>query len=182
MKKVWIVIVSLLAIITITGCGMTDNTPTKRVEEFMNKYQSLDSDVLSQLDKVISNDESMDDDERKDYTSLMKKQYQNLSYKIKDEKIENDTATVTVEVEVYDYRSALNNAETYYASNKDQFTDSDGNIDDKKYMDYKIKEMEKVTDRKKHELILTLTKEDDKWVMDDITDSDRQKLHGLYQD
>lgn len=182
MKKIWIAILSLFTVFAIAGCGMTDNTPTKRVEEFMNKYQSLDSDVLSQLDKVVSNDQTMEDDQRKDYTSLMKKQYQNMSYKIKDEKIENDTATVTTEVEVYDYRSALNNAETYYASNQDEFQDDDGNIDHKKYMDYRIKEMQKVTDRKKYELVFTLTKEDDQWTMDDITDSDRQKLHGLYQD
>ncbi len=175
MKKIFLTII--LFLVTITGCTTTTNTPTKRVEDFMSKYQALDSDVLSQLDRVVSNEATMGDDQKKEYTSLMKKQYQNLSYKIKDEKIEEDTATVTVEVEVYDYRSALNNAETYYASNKDKFTD-----DKDKYMDYKITEMKKVTDRKKYELIFTLFRENDEWSMDDITDSDRQKLHGVYQD
>lgn len=175
MKKIFLTII--LFLVTITGCTTTTNTPTKRVEDFMSKYQALDSDVLSQLDRVVSNEVTMGDDQKKEYTSLMKKQYQNLSYKIKDEKIEEDTATVTVEVEVYDYRSALNNAETYYASNKDKFTD-----DKDKYMDYKITEMKKVTDRKKYELIFTLFRENDEWSMDDITDSDRQKLHGVYQD
>ena len=175
MKKIFLTII--LFLVTITGCTTTTNTPTKRVEDFMSKYQALDSDVLSQLDRVVSNEATMGDDQKKEYTSLMKKQYQNLSYKIKDEKIEEDTATVTVEVEVYDYRSALNNAETYYASNKDKFTD-----DKDKYMDYKITEMKKVTDRKKYELIFTLFRENDEWAMDDITDSDRQKLHGVYQD
>lgn len=175
MKKLFLTII--LFLVMITGCTTTTNTPTKRVEDFMSKYQALDSDVLSQLDRVVSNEATMSDDQKKEYTSLMKKQYQNLSYKIKDEKIEEDTATVTVEVEVYDYRSALNNAETYYASNKDKFTD-----DKDKYMDYKITEMKKVTDRKKYELIFTLFRENDEWAMDDITDSDRQKLHGVYQD
>lgn len=175
MKKIFLTII--LFLVTITGCTTTTNTPTKRVEDFMSKYQALDSDVLSQLDRVVSNEATMGDDQKKEYTSLMKKQYQNLSYKIKDEKIEEETATVTVEVEVYDYRSALNNAETYYASNKDKFTD-----DKDKYMDYKITEMKKVTDRKKYELIFTLFRENDEWSMDDITDSDRQKLHGVYQD
>lgn len=175
MKKIFLTII--LFLVTITGCTTTTNTPTKRVEDFMSKYQALDSDVLSQLDRVVSNEATMGDDQKKEYTSLMKKQYQNLSYKIKDEKIEEETATVTVEVEVYDYRSALNNAETYYASNKDKFTD-----DKDKYMDYKITEMKKVTDRKKYELIFTLFRENDEWAMDDITDSDRQKLHGVYQD
>lgn len=180
MKKIFLTIIMFL--IVVTGCTTTMNTPTKRVEEFMSKYQGLDSEVLNQLDHVVSNDSTMNDDQKKEYTSLMKKQYQNLSYKIKDEKIEDDLATVTVEVEVYDYRSALNNAETYYASNKDKFKDKDNQIDNSKYMDYKITEMKKITDRKKYELVFTLSHEDDEWTMDDISDSDRKKLHGIYQD
>lgn len=180
MKKRFLAVIILLVVVA--GCTTTMNTPTKRVEEFMSKYQGLDSDVLSQLDHVVSNDSTMSDDQKKEYTSLMKKQYQSLSYKIKDEKIEEETATVTVEVEVYDYRSALNNAETYYASNKDKFKDKDGQIDNSKYMDYKITEMKKVSDRKKYELVFTLFHEDDEWNMDDLSDNDRQKLHGVYQD
>ncbi len=180
MKKILVAIFLVLAVAT--GCTTSSNTPTERVEEFMSKYQSLDSEVLSQLDKVVASDTTMSDDQQKEYTSLMKKQYQNLSYKIKDEKIDGDTARVTVEVEVYDYISSLNKAETYYNNNKDKFTDDNGNIQEEKYMDYKLTEMKKVNDRKKYEIIFTLTKEDNKWTMDDITDSDRQKLHGLYQD
>lgn len=180
MKKILLTVIVVLFFIT--GCMETTSTPTRRVEDFMMKYQGLDSEVLNQLDRVVSNDSTMNDDQKKDYTTLMKKQYQNLSYKIKDEKIENDTAIVTVEVEVYDYRSALNNAETYYASNKDEFKDENNNIDNSKYMDYKITEMKKVTDKKKYEIVFTLFRENDDWKMEDITDSDRQKLHGVYQD
>jgi len=180
MKKLFLAIVMFL--IVVTGCNTTTSTPTRRVEDFMMKYQGLDSEVLNQLDRVVANDSTMNDEQKKDYTTLMKKQYQNLSYKIKDEKIENDTAVVTVDIDVYDYRSALNNAETYYASNKDKFKDDKGDIDNGKYTDYKIKEMQKVTDKKKYELVFTLFKENDEWLLEDITDSDRQKLHGVYQD
>ena len=47
-------------------------------EEKLGKYQSMDSEVLTQLDNVISNDTTMDDTQKKDYKSLMEKQYQNL--------------------------------------------------------------------------------------------------------
>lgn len=180
MKKIFLTI--MIGLLVLTGCTTSDATPTKRVEEFMEKYQSLDSEVLSQLDSVVANDLTLSDDQKKDYTDLMKKQYQNLSYKITDEKVEDITATVSVEVEVYDFRSALDNADTYRTNHEDEFTDKDGKADDDKYMDYRITEMKKVTDRKKYDLTFTLTKEDDKWVLDDITDTDRQKLHGLYED
>ena len=38
----------------------------------------------------------------------MKKQYQNLTYTIKDEEIDGDTAIVKVEIEVYDFNKAMN--------------------------------------------------------------------------
>ena len=82
--------------------------------------------------------------------------------------------------EVYDYNKAINDAETYYKNNPNEFKNSDGGIDEEKYMDYKIKKMEAVKDKIKYTLNLTLTKKDKKWVLNDISESDRQKLHGLY--
>jgi len=74
MKKM-IVAVALLFLFT-TGCGDMSNTPTMKVEDFLGKYQSMDSDVLSQLEDVIKEDTDMDEDQRKEYKSLMEKQYQ----------------------------------------------------------------------------------------------------------
>lgn len=179
MKKI---ILCLSIIILLVGCTTTENSPTKKVEDFMSKYQNLDSEVMSQLDKVVSNDNTMKDDQKKDYAALMKKQYQNLSYKIKDENIEDDNANVTVEIEVYDYKSSLSKSEQYYNNNKEEFMDKDNDLDESKYMDYKIEELQKVSDRKKYDIIFTLTKEDNEWVMDNINDSDREKLHGLYKE
>ena len=103
-----------------------------------------------------------------------------LKYKIKDENTDGDKATVDVEVEVYDYRSALDKAETYRDENKDEFLDDDKKEDSSKYMDYKIAELKKVSDKRKYTITFNLHKEDDEWVLDDISDSDREKLHGLY--
>ena len=110
MKKLVLVIAILFLF---TGCNDMMNTPTKKVEDFLGKYQSMDSDVLTQLDDIIESDRDLKDAQKKDYKSLMEKQYQNLSYKIKDENTDGDKATVDVEVEVYDYRSDIDKAETY---------------------------------------------------------------------
>ncbi len=179
MKKI---ILCITIILLLVGCTTSENTPTKKVEDFMSKYQNLDSEVMSQLDKVISNDNTMKEDQKKDYVALMKKQYQNLSYKIKDESIEDDNANVTVEIEVYDYNSSLSKSEQYYKNNKEEFMDKDNSLDENKYMNYKIEELQKVSDRKKYDIIFTLTKEDNEWVMDNINDSDREKLHGLFKE
>ncbi len=179
MKKVIFVIV--LVSLFLVGCSTDTNTPTSKVEDFMSKYQRMDSEVLSQLDSVVSNNDSLTDDQRKDYRSLIERQYQNMTYKIKDENTDKNNATVTVEVEVFDYRSSLNKSEEYYKANKEEFQKEDGKDDIKKYWDYKISEMKKVEDKVKSEIIFTLHKEDEKWVLDDISDTDREKLHGLYE-
>ncbi|MCI8547758.1 MAG: hypothetical protein HFJ38_02585 [Bacilli bacterium] len=171
MKKFILCILVLLFLLS--GCTTTEYTPTKKVEEFMAKYQNLDSEVLSQLDKIVASDKSLTDNQKKDYMALMKRQYQNLSYKITDEKIEDDSANVIVEIEVYDYISSVNKSEDYYNNHKEEFEEKE------KYMDYKITEMQKVSDRKQYEIVFTLRKEDDGWVMDNISDTDREKLHGL---
>ena len=85
MKKLLLSLFALLFVVT--GCSFSDmmNTPTKRVEEFLGKYQTMDSEVLRQLDDTINKDTTMSEDTKKDYKDVMKKQYQNLMYKIKDE-------------------------------------------------------------------------------------------------
>ena len=91
MKKLFAICLGLLMLV---GCANTTNTPSKKVEDFLGKYQKLDNDVLTQLDLTVDSDADMSDEQKKDYKALMEKQYQNLSYKITDEKIDDDTATV----------------------------------------------------------------------------------------
>ena len=221
MKK--LLITFCLILILVTGCGTKMGTPTAKVEEFLGKYQSMDSEVLTQLDSVISTDSAMSDNQKKEYRSLMEKQYQNLSYKIKSEEIDGDSASVDVEIEVYDYATSITKSKNYYNEHRDEFmgydtdnsqnneetkeddkeTDESGEIiggvvedatdsigdavedmleKSEKFIDYKIKQLKDVTDKAKYDITFYLSKdENDEWVLDDISDSDRQKLHGLYE-
>ena len=179
MKKIVLTVVFLLLLVC--GCESMMNTPTKRVEEFLNKYQRQDSEVLTQLDEVITDgDFDFTDNQMNSYKELMKNQYKNLTYTIKEEMIDGDNATVTVEIEVFDYNKAMNEAENYYISNPDEFKTEAGELDNSKYMDYRIERLKKVKDKVKYTLNLTLTKADDKWILNDISQADRQKIHGLY--
>lgn len=206
MKKLFSVL--LLSLFLVTGCG-NSMTPTGAVKDFLGKYQSMDSDVLAQLDKVVNDDTTMSDEQKKEYKSLMEKQYQYLSYKVTDEEIVGDTATVDVEIEVFDYASSIRKSDEYYENNKDMFDEAyeddneskedmvdnnashEGNVDTddgnivtqtKKYIDYKIEQMKTVTDKIKYTITFNLSKEDDEWVVDDISDIDRQKIHGLFDE
>lgn len=178
MKKVLSIFIVFLLVV---GCGNMMNTPTKKVEEFLSKYQTMDEKVLAQLDEVINSAGTMTKEQKEKYRDLMKNQYKNLSYKIKEETTDGDTSTVEVEIEVYDYATSISESETYLATNKDEFINKDTKlVDDEKFMDYKLKQLDDVKDKVKYTINFTLNKVDGTWKLDDITEIDRQKLHGLY--
>lgn len=210
MKKVLVAII--LGLFLFVGCDNTKNTPTSKVEQYLGKYQKLDNDVLKDLDGVLEKDENMSDDQKKEYRSLLEKQYQNLSYKIKNEEVKGNSATVDVEIEVLDYQTSITKSKEYYAEHQDEFQKANSNeekdnkespnnedndtigekaeevkddIADKidsiaSFIDYKIKELKNVDSTIKYDLTFNLTKEEGVWVIDELSDSDRQKLHGLY--
>lgn len=179
MKKYSLIVFTFLLLIC--GCESMMNTPTKRVEEFLNKYQRQDNEILTQLDQVIqTGNYNFNEEQTLTYKEIMKKQYQDLSYTIKEETIDGDNATVVVEIEVYDYNDALTNAENYYIQNPNEFKNELGELDESKYSDYKLKQIKEAKDKVKYTLNLTLSKSDKKWILNDITETDRQKIHGLY--
>lgn len=172
-----------LGLFLVVGCTQMMNTPTKQVEEFLSKYQTMDKKVMNQLDEVISSAGTMTKEQKEKYRELMKNQYKNLAYKIKEDKEDGNEATVEVEVEVYDYATAIKNSESYLLTHKEEFLRSDveeETVDEEKFMDYKLEQMDKVKDKIKYTLHFVLEKKDKEWKLEDITDIDRQKLHGLY--
>ncbi len=178
MKKV---LMSLFIVLfLLTGCDKLMNTPTKKVELLLGKYQKLDSDVLKQLDDSILSDTILTKEEKERYQELLKKQYKNLTYTVKNEAIDGKTAMVEVEIEVYDYNKAITSSEEYLLNNQSDFQDETGNINSVKYNDYKLNEIEKMKDRVTYTINFTLSKIDEEWMVDDMTDTERQKIHGLY--
>lgn len=171
----------LIAIFLITGCNDMMNTPTKRVEEYLGKYQILDSSVLTELDTVVDNS-NYSDTYKEEYKELMIKQYQNLSYKIKNEQTNGENATVIVELEVFDYNNALNEANDYIDEHEDEFVGDDKESSEEKKEHYRINAMKEVTDKASYTINFNLVKDNKKWVLEKIDDSDLEKIHGLYED
>ena len=153
MKK----IIILVGLIFLLGCENTLNTPTSKVESFLNKYQILDKNVLKDLDNYLSKDKTLTNKQKEKYKELLKRQYQNLSYKIKNEEIENNVSIVETEIEVLDYSRIK-----------------------EKNINKKLDKMKNTEKKKKYELTFYLNKEKGIWKIDSLSEDDYKKINGLY--
>ena len=178
MKK----ILTILSIIILTGCNTLDisNTPTKKVEEFLNKYQILDEEVLNDLDNVIETKTKLDEENKKEYRELIKKQYKDMQYTIKEERIDGDEATVTTQIIVKDFTKIINNAEIYKQKNIQEFYGND-NYNDNLYKKYLIEKLKDAKERVTYTLEFKLHKENTKWKLNPITEEIEDKILGIYK-
>ena len=177
MKKILLI---LLMIILVTGCNSLMNSPTKKVEYLLNKYQKGDEEVIKQLSDTLLTDAILNMDQKEKYKNIMIRQYHDLMYTIKDEAIDGKTAVVEVEVEVYDYSKAISGIEDNLLNNADSFKDERGEVSTTIYNDKKLEALENANDRVKYTINFTLSKMEDEWIVDDLTETERMKIHGLY--
>lgn len=177
MKK----ILTILSIIILTGCGALDisNTPTKKVEEFLNKYQILDEEILNELDNVIDEKINLNEENKKEYREIIKKQYKDMQYTIKEETIDGNEATVTAEIIVKDFTKIINDAEVYKRQNIKEFYENEI-YNDNLYKKYLIEKLKDAKDRITYTLEFTLHKDNKKWILDKITEEVEDKILGIY--
>lgn len=173
---------ALALVVLLTGCELgkqLDNTPTKKVENFLNKYQTLDDDVLDSLDSVIAEETLFNNDQRDKYRDIVKSNYQKMSYKIKDEEVDGNTARVTVEIEVIDYSKIMSDAEDYREKHKDEFL-VNNEYNESKFIDYRLDKLKEAKEKVKYTMDLSLTKVKDEWIIDDLSKENEAKLNGVY--
>ena len=180
MKKV-LSILGLALIITGCSLGNMDNTPTKKVEEYLNNYQTLNSNVLSELDSMVNQEELFDEDQKTTYKDIMKKHYQDLTYTIKEETVNGDKATVEAEIEVNDYTKALKEAEEYRTTNESEFYDEEGVFNETLFNTYKLDLLKDNDDRVKYTIYFSLTKSGDEWTLEELTETEQEKILGIYE-
>ena len=162
------IIVLGIVLFLLVGCSMA-NTPSSNVEALLMKYQKVDMDINNGIDTVLD-EQNFTDAHRERYRKIIKKQYKNLSYEIKDEKIDGDRATVIVEIEVTDYKGAISDL-TFDSSiyTKESFDEE------------KLNRLENASGKVKYTLELSLTKDsDDVWKLDALTEEQIKKIQGMY--
>ena len=163
MKKIFLIIVTLSLLV---GCSL-GNTPTSRTEELLSNYQMNKNNITVSYTNLTT-DTNISNDIMKKYEDAIRKQYRDMSYEIKDEEIDGDTAVVTIEIEVMDFGKAINKYNM-------------GEYETVRYHELITKELENTKEMITYTLDITLTKDEkDKWVVDDLSQENRDKLLGIY--
>ena len=178
MKKKLLTIGSILILcLGLFGCGIK-NTPKKKVETLLMSYQSNNDSIVSELEDYVRTLTSSDN-YFEEYKKVYLKQYQDLKYEIKDERIDGDNAVVTAQIEVYDYYKTENDVNNYIATNPNEFNNN-GVYDALKGLKYRIDELNKSKDRVIYTIDFSLTKVNDNWTIDNLSEEDLEKIHGIY--
>lgn len=176
MKKLFTILVSVLLLV---GCSLTEQKASDAVKDYLNQYNNLSDTVMIDI-ATITDEENLTDKQKKVYEDILKKQYQDLSYEIEEEEYDGDTAEVSVIVTVYDLYKAQTDSAQYLSDNLGEFNDDNGVYDEERYIDYKLEQMKKITDTVEYTIDFRLTKEDDKWVVEQPSTEDLEKIHGIY--
>lgn len=170
----------ILFMLLITGCSLVDKTPKDVVAKYLNNYKINSDTVVKELDTYLDN-QDLEEETKEDYKELYLKQYSNLKYEIKDQRINGDKAFVDVQITVFDYYKTSKLAGDYFTANKADFINDDGDVDFIKYFSYKINKLLDTTDTVDYLLTLKLKKVNDTWEIEPLSNTDMMKLHGTYE-
>jgi hypothetical protein len=179
MKKFIIVFVLFLSSILLIGCG-EEMTPTQAVRDYLEGYVTLDDTVVNQLNDYVNDNEDLTKEQKDTYKEILRKQYSSLTYDIKNEKIEDNIAYVTVKINVKNLYKIQKETNEYYENNKDEFNDEDGVYDVVRFVDYQMDKMKAATETIDYELELKVVKSDGDWDVTQLSTSALEKIHGIY--
>lgn len=181
MKKILKVMLVMVFAITLAGCSCMQKTAKTRVEEFLDQYRNLSANVLGDLDEVVDSETTLSEEQKEKYRDVLKKQYSDLKYEIVDETYDGDTAVVEAKITVYDLYKAQKDASTYLENNRDEFNDENGTYDSSKFMDYRLEQMQDITDTVEYTISFNLTKDNSgNWQINELSQDDLEKIHGIY--
>ena len=179
MKKFLISAMLLLCSFLLIGCG-EEMTPTQAVRDYMESYVTLDDSVVNQLNEYVDDNEELTDEHRDTYKEILRTQYSSLTYDILNEKIEDNIAYVEVEINVKDLYKIRKETNEYYANNKQEFNGDNGIYDAAKFITFQLDKMKAATETVKYKLELKVVKNDNDWDVTQLSNSDLEKIHGIY--
>lgn len=153
------------------GCSLS-NSPTSLVEELLSKYQRFDSDIESGISNVLD-DENLTSTQKERYKKLLENQYRNLSYEIKDERIDGEEATISTEIKVINYKKAINDTYNYYQGKNDYTLEE--------YNDTKLDNLEKEKEKVTYTIDFDVKKDKDgNWKISSLSNETIKKIQGMY--
>lgn len=168
MRKIISIFIFLILLV---GCSLS-NSPTSLVEELLSKYQRFDSDIESGISNVLD-DENLTSTQKERYKKLLENQYRNLSYEIKDERIDGEEATISTEIKVINYKKAINDTYNYYQGKNDYTLEE--------YNDTKLDNLEKEKEKVTYTIDFDVKKDKDgNWKISSLSNETIKKIQGMY--
>ena len=178
MKKLLILILTILFLCSCTK----DNSASDVVKNYLDNYNHLSKNVKDNLKDVISQNNDLNNDNKKLYEKIIKRQYKDLKYTILTEEYDDNKALITVNINVYDLNKIEEEAVNYLAKNLRDFYNDKNEFDNDKYINYKLSLMYQSSDRINYSVVFLLNRKNNEWVLEQPTDSDLEKIHGIYKD
>lgn len=176
MKKILFLVFILLLLLF--GCNKAKKAPETVVMNYFNSYQKLDKKAKKNIDYLVNNEKSLDSNQKEKYKSILENHYKNLKYKIKNKKIVKNNSIIISEIEVTNNLKVLKLSEY----KKNNFKDKNGYLLIKSFNDYKIDKLKKEKSTIKYNVIFYLHIKNNKWIIDNIKQSDQQKILGIYEE
>lgn len=177
-KRILSLFLFCCTLLLITGCG-EEMTPKQAVDDYLQRYVTLDDSIMDQLNDFVDG-EDLTDDQKTVYKDILRSQYTSLTYTIKDEDIQGDTAYVTVDVKVRDLYKVQKDSLAYYEEHQNEFNDENGVYDKVKYLTYKLNQMKDATETTTYEIKFKVVENDGDWDVSQLSNDDLEKLHGIY--
>lgn len=166
MKKRLIFLV--IPVFFLVACSLS-NTPTSKAEELFSKYQKIDNEIDREITLVLD-EQNLTEAQKERYRKILEKQYKNLTYQIKDENIDGDTALVIAEIEVLDLKRAIDNLVF------------DSSIYTKQaYDEEKLNRLESAKDKVTYTIELNVYKDQNgNWKLNTLSSDKIKKIQGMY--
>lgn len=175
MKKVIVLLAMLLIVV---GCNLS-NTPSSKVEIYLNSIKNIDEEVEMDIETKGSS-ENLSNDNKDLYKKVLRKQYEDLKYEIKEESINGDEALVTCKITVYDLHREEVNSINYMNEHTDEFNDSNGIFSNDLFNSYRLNQLNNTKERIDYDVTFYLDKKNGEWVLQNPDKETLEKINGFY--
>ena len=163
------------------GC-IKEESAVDKVKKYLNSYQNLSSNVIKDIDKVINENKEFNDAHKILYKDILLDQYRSLKYSVLSEEYDDDKALIKVNITVRDLNKAEDNSLDYLSKNLKDFYNEDNTFNREKYITKKLELMKEVNETKDYEINFYLYKKNNKWILEQPSDDDLEKIHGIYKE
>lgn len=159
-------LVFFLCIFCLVGC--TNKSSKEAVIEYLEKYRNFTAEIEESLMKDLES-VNWTKEQKEKYILLMKKQFVNLKYKIKEEIYNGEEATVLVDITVYNYHN----------SKREALKEQD---ESQNYIDKVLEKMNNETHTIKYTLVFKTNYKEGVWVLEQPSEETLKKIEGIYNE